>query len=130
MKHSTEIQVRFSDLDAYGHVNNAMYLSYLEICRVEMIHDLFMRDMKRNIQYLLIEVQLKYLQPVLLSDRLIVDAWWSDVGKVKFTVSYRLHDGDGKIYATGYSVHALFDGNTGRPMRLPEEWKEFQEDRY
>ena len=124
-KQSVEIQVRFSDLDAYGHVNNAMYLSYLEIARVKLVNELFIKDMARNIQYLLITAHVKYIQPVLLEDVLIVDCWFSEVGKVKFRAEYELHNGTGKVYATGYTEHALFDGNTKRPIRITDELREF-----
>ncbi|MDR2884651.1 MAG: acyl-CoA thioesterase [Deferribacteraceae bacterium] len=125
MEITSEIQVRFADLDAYGHVNNAVYLSYLEIARVELIHDLFLKDMERNIQYLLIKVNLDYHQPIVLSDKVFVHCWWAETGKVKFKAAYRLHDGKGKTFATGYTEHALFDGNKKRIMRMPEEWKAF-----
>jgi len=123
MEKTVEIQVRFRDLDAYGHVNNAVYMSYLEVSRVELIHDLFMRDMANNIQYLLISVKLDYLQPILLNDKVFVHCKFDEPGKVRFKVKYNLHNGEGKVFAKGYSEHALFNGNTNRPMRLPVEWK-------
>jgi len=123
MEKTVEIQVRFRDLDAYGHVNNAVYMSYLEVSRVELIHDLFMRDMAKNIRYLLISVKLDYLQPILLNDRVLVHCIFDEVGRVRFKVKYKVHNGEGKIFAEGCSEHALFNGNTNRPMRLPEEWK-------
>jgi acyl-CoA thioester hydrolase len=122
---SQEIQVRFRDLDAYGHVNHAVYLSYLEVARTNLVREVFVRDMKRNIQYLLIEAHVKYIQPVLLNDKLIIDCTFTEAGKVKFKAEYKLHDGSGKIYATGYTEHALYDGNTRRPMRLTDELREF-----
>ena len=120
-----EIQVRFADLDAYGHVNNAMYLSYLELARVELIRDLFIQDMQKNIQYLLIHVDLEYIQPIKLSDKVYVQCWWKEVGKVKFKAAYSVHDGNEKIFAKGATTHALYDGNTKRPVRLPKEWLAF-----
>ncbi|MDR0455051.1 MAG: acyl-CoA thioesterase [Deferribacteraceae bacterium] len=122
MEKTVEIQVRFRDLDAYGHVNNAVYMSYLEIARVELIKDLFLQDMAENIQYLLVSVKLDYRQPIRLSDKALVHCEFNDIGKVRFKVLYKVHNGEGKIFAEGYSVHALFNGNTNRPMRLPEEW--------
>ena len=124
MEKTVEIQVRFRDLDAYGHVNNAVYMSYLETARVDMIHDLFMEDMAKNIQYLLVSVKLDYMQPILLNDRVFVHCKFDEIGKVRFKVRYKVHNGEGKVFVEGYSEHALFNGNTKRPMRLPAEWKE------
>ncbi len=123
MEKTVEIQVRFRDLDAYGHVNNAVYPSYLEVARVDLIHDMFVRDMAKNIQYLLTSIQLDYLQPILLDDKVLVHCKFDEVGKVRFKVKYKVHNGEGKVFAKGCSKHALFDGNKKKPMRLPEEWK-------
>ncbi|MDR2105233.1 MAG: acyl-CoA thioesterase [Deferribacteraceae bacterium] len=127
MQITIEIQVRFSDLDCYGHVNNAVYLSYLETARVHIIRDLFLEDMKRNIQYLLVRADLKYILPITLADRVFVHCWFSEIGKVRFKASYSLHNGEGKIFAEGYTEHALFNANTKRPIRIPKEWQKFVE---
>ena len=124
MEKTVEIQVRFRDLDAYGHVNNAVYMSYLETSRVELVRDIFIRDMANNIRYLLISVKLDYLHPIYLEDRVLVHCKFDEIGKVRFKVTYKVHNGEGTLFAKGYSEHALFNGNTNRPMRLPDEWKE------
>jgi acyl-CoA thioester hydrolase len=127
MQITVEIQVRFSDLDCYGHVNNAVYLSYLEVARVQLVHDMFLEDMKKNIQYLLVRADLRYILPITLADKVFVHCWFSEIGKVRFKASYSLHNGEGKIFAEGYTEHALFNANTLRPMRIPKEWQEFAE---
>ncbi|MDR2869202.1 MAG: acyl-CoA thioesterase [Deferribacteraceae bacterium] len=122
---NAKIQVRFCDLDAYGHVNHAMYLSYMEVARVELVRDIFVRDMKRNIQYLLIGAHVQYIKPVLLDDTLIVTARFLEAGKVKFRVDYELRNGSGTLCATGYTEHALYDGKAGRPIRITDELRDF-----
>ena len=127
MRHTEKIQVRFSDLDNYGHVNNAVYLSYLEVARTVMLHEPFVEDMKRGIQYLLIRVDLSYKKPILLEDDVFVECWVSEVGKVRIKISYTVHNIRGEIFAEGYSEHALFDTKSARPIRMPAEWKAFVE---
>jgi acyl-CoA thioester hydrolase len=128
MRTTAEIQVRFSDLDCYGHVNNAVYLSYLEIARVQLIRDMFLEDMKKNIQYLLVRVDLRYILPITLEGGVFVLCWFSEIGKVRFKVSYSIHNGSGKIFSEGYTEHALYNANIGRPMRIPKEWRGFLTD--
>ena len=41
MNHEVRIKIRWRDMDAYGHVNNAVYLNYLEECRDRLVEDLF-----------------------------------------------------------------------------------------
>ena len=122
---TTEIQIRFVDLDAYNHVNNAVYQSYLEIARLPLVKDVFLEDMAKNIQYLLVKIELNYKQPVKYTDRLLVHCWFSEMKGARFKISYLLHNGAGKIFADGYTLHALYDANAQKPMRIPDEWKQF-----
>ena len=121
LKYEEEIEVQFRDLDGYGHVNNAVYLSYFETARINMVKEIFINDMKNNIQQIVISAHADYLQPVLFGERAIISCCVTEITKAKYKIDYKIHNGDGKRYATGYTVHALFDNNKKRPVRLSTE---------
>ncbi len=72
-KHKTKIDVRFSDLDAMRHVNNATYLTFIEEARIAYFNEVLGRD-KSSLNYnaIVARIEIDYLQPINLGDKLEV----------------------------------------------------------
>jgi acyl-CoA thioester hydrolase len=89
-------QMRWGDMDAQGHVNNAAYLDYLQEARVAFLlsgppalHQLL------DSGTLVVSHQLEYLRPIIFSERpLIIDLWVDAIGGSRFSIGYQLYDGD------------------------------------
>ena len=80
-KHKTEIKVRFSDLDAMQHLNNATYLTYLEEARIDYFNSLFNRK-KESIDFeaVIAKIEIDYLFPIVLGDEIEVYTRISNLG--------------------------------------------------
>jgi acyl-CoA thioester hydrolase len=110
------IQVRFSDLDTLGHVNNAAYLSYLELARIAY----FQRILPGWLQgghFVLARVEVDYKTPLFLEDRVEVLARALKLGRSSFTMEYRVLK-NGEEAARALSVQVYLEG--GRPTPIPE----------
>ncbi len=123
MKLSTEIEVRFADLDAYGHVNNAVYFTYLETARVKLFQESFASLMASGILFLVVEASCRYRRPIELNDRLVIDINTEELGRSSFTLGYILHDGQGKEYATARTVMVCYDAKASKTTGLPEDMR-------
>lgn len=123
MKLTTEIEVRFADLDAYGHVNNAVFFTYLETARVKLFSERFAALMSQGLLFLVVEASCRYQTPIELNDRVMVDIETQELGRSSFTLSYLLHDGEGKNFATARTVMVCFDAQSKRTIRLPEDMR-------
>lgn len=72
-RYETHIQVRWADLDALGHVNNATYLTYLEQARVSYFNDLGLWDGSiHQLGLIMAKVTLEYRLPVFGTDDVYV----------------------------------------------------------
>jgi acyl-CoA thioester hydrolase len=88
-------QMRWGDMDAQGHVNNAAYLDYLQEARVAyllsgspVLHNLL------DSGVLVVSHQLEYLRPVTFSNRsLMVNLWVDAIGASRFSIGYEIYDG-------------------------------------
>ena len=88
--------MRWGDMDAQGHVNNAAYLDYLQEARVAfllsgspVLHHLL------DSGTLVVNHQLEYVKPVTFSDRPLTTKLWVDaIGGSRFSVGYEVYDGD------------------------------------
>lgn len=129
-KHVTPIQIRFSDIDAMGHLNNAVYLTYFELARVAYLDQIPNIDWD-NKQYGLIvaKAELNYKAPVFMSDVIEVYIRTSHIGIKSFAVEYEmvkvLTNGERSTAATGTTIQVAYDYINHKSVPLLEPWKKF-----
>jgi acyl-CoA thioester hydrolase len=123
MEYSTDIELRFADLDAYGHVNNAVFFTYLETARVKLLQDKFLEFLNRGLLILVVKAECSYLQPIELTDRVVVSMRVDRVGGSSFDLDYRIHNGAGVSFAEAKTVMVCFDQQRKKPVAVPEEFK-------
>ncbi|OGT97893.1 MAG: hypothetical protein A2X80_01630 [Geobacteraceae bacterium GWB2_52_12] len=121
--YSTPIELRFSDLDAYGHVNSAVYFTYLETARVKLFHDFFKKASEQGIFTVVARAECDFKIPVMLYDVLIVTLHVAKTGRSSFDLEYRLHDGKEKTYATARTTMVCFDSINNVTVPIPESIK-------
>ena len=123
MNKSVKIQVRFSDLDVLGHVNNSVYLSYFEMARVAFFSPLMGEkwDWKKN-GVILRKNEVEYLIPVLLHEEPEITIYTSSIGTKSFTLEYELKVGE-KLCTTGYSLLVCFDAFNNKTIEIPKEMR-------
>lgn len=114
-----KIQVRFTDLDVLGHVNNNVYLSYFEMARVHYFKVLLGTDWNwKTDGVVLAKNEVEYLKPVLLTDTPEVLMFTEHIGQKSFTLGYELKV-NGIIFARGRSVLVAYDGVNQRSKEIP-----------
>lgn len=129
----TDVAVRFNDVDAMGHVNNAIYLSFFEEARVA----LFTRNslgsegggsLEERFPFILAEATCRYLSPARVGETLRVYLRLARIGTTSFDFEYLiLARDDRRPVATGRTVQVAFDYATRRSIPVPEEVRELLE---
>ena len=116
---TVEIPVQYRDLDPMGHVNNAVYVSYLETARVDYLEA--MTDLAADeITFVVATLEIDYERPITKEDDLTVALWISHVGESSCTMDYEIRV-DGTVAATAKTTMVHVDPETGRAMPLPDE---------
>lgn len=123
------IEVRFADIDAMGHVNNAIYLSYFEQARMHFFAELIGGEWDWSKDGIVLgRNEVDYRHPVFLNDRVEVETRCEAVGDKSMTVSYEVYSygrSDKKtLCATGRSVLVGFDYERGVTCRIPDRWRQ------
>lgn len=119
------LTVRFRDLDALNHVNNAVYLTYLEEARLAFSAEMGV-DWARfhELGFVIARCEIDYRHPAVLGDTLRVELSVGDVGRSSFEFVYRMtRAGDGKLIAEARTTQVCFDFIHSRPARLPDTWR-------
>jgi acyl-CoA thioester hydrolase len=111
--------VRFRDLDSLGHVNNAVFLTYLEEARIAYLDPLGAEasDM------ILARVEIDFRAPLRIGEELEIGVRPARIGTKSFDLEYEVHSG-GTLAAEAKTVLVSYDYATRRPVELPESWRE------
>lgn len=124
---SADVPVIFRDLDAFGHVNNAVYLTYMENARVAYLERMGGKGLDA-LRLIIAEITCSYRSPAHFGETVRVGIRVSQVGRSSFTMEYRMEDAaSGRLVAEGRSVQVAFDYQAGRPMPVPDEWRRAME---
>ena len=122
--------MRYSEIDAQGHVNNANYLSYFEVGRVEWLRDagLSYRELeRRGFGFVVVEALVHYHSAAYFDDELTVRTELAEAGRVSLRFGYEVLRG-GERVATGHTHHACVRLPDGKPVRMPAEVRALAED--
>jgi acyl-CoA thioester hydrolase len=127
-RYRVNVPLRWSDMDAYGHVNNVQFLRLLEDARVIGFEDWFGQDRSVLSEGILVaRHEIEYLAPLLFRvPPIVVEMWATRIGGAGFDLAYEVRDGrapaDGGegdvIYARAETTLVLYDFATGRPRRM------------
>lgn len=127
------IQVRFRDTDAMGHVNNAVFLTYLEYARVAYWRAAAFARGHKDIDFILARAEVDYRSPILLSDEVEVWIRVSALRRSSFDFAYRIVEAKtGKLKAEAMTVQACYDYAKNKVKRMEPELRralaEFEND--
>ena len=126
-KHSMRPEIRFVDVDVFGHVNNAHYLTYFEQARVKYFDDIvgWKYDWSKQ-GIILARAEINFVQPVLFRDEAVIMTRCSRIGNKSFDMDYRMvksENGKEVLLADGKTVMVAFDYPTNKSIPIPEDWK-------
>jgi acyl-CoA thioester hydrolase len=111
--------VRFRDLDSMGHVNNAVFLTYLEEGRIGF---LFGRGATTD-SLIVARVEIDYRAPVRLGETVEVGVRCARLGTKSFDLEYELRVGE-RVVAEARSVQVFYDYERREAAELPADWRQ------
>jgi acyl-CoA thioester hydrolase len=115
-------------MDAYGHVNNVVFLTYLEEARVDMLfvhagNDAATEKLASGI--VVARHEIDYKAPLVFRPQPVpIEVWVEKLGNASFTLGYEVKDDDGTVYVRAASVMVPYDVQAGRPRRVSDVERE------
>lgn len=121
-----ELKVRWGDMDALGHVNNAVYFTYFEQIRVAWLERLSITagiGAGAHTGPVVVNAFCAFHQPIIYPARVLVCMFGGDVGRSSIDTFYELHDAERRDvhYASGSAKVVWVDHREGRSTPLPTE---------
>jgi acyl-CoA thioester hydrolase len=119
--------VRFRDLDGMGHVNNAVFFTYMESARMAYLEALGAGS-NPQAGLILARMEVDFRSPISLGERLEVGVRPSRLGTKSFELEYEVR-ADRRLAAEARSVLVGYDYTRGESVEIPAEWREWLEPR-
>jgi acyl-CoA thioester hydrolase len=120
--YTTDIQVRFRDIDPLYHVSHTVYLDYMQQSRLEFSEEILSLG-ESAYDTVVAHVEIDYEDEVTQDDDVTVEARIADIGSSSFTMTYAIL-ANGTRAAVGESVQVLIEEETGEATEIPPEWRE------
>jgi acyl-CoA thioester hydrolase len=117
------VEVTFRDLDAMGHVNHAVYLTYMETARTKFMMELLELREPADMPVILAEVTCTYHSPAFFGEHLTIGLGVSRFGTKSFDIAYDIRGADGRAVASGKTVMVMYDYQGGQTIPIPAELK-------
>ena len=114
--------VRWGDMDAFNHVNNAQYLRYLEEARVQWLAGIPGMSLTDRIAPVLVASNVNYRKPIEWPSQIVVELFIEKLGNSSLTMGHRMLASEDStvLYSDGSVVMVWIDTQTGKSMALPE----------
>jgi len=117
-------EVAFRDLDAFGHVNNGVYLTYIENARIGYARDVIGIESLEGLLMIVASVKIDFRSRASLGEMLQIGARTTRVGTKSFDLEHELRAEDGRLVAEAQTTLVAFDYDADETMPIPPEWRE------
>lgn len=119
---TTRIDIRWGEMDAYGHINNAMYLRYMEEARIRLLLKLGYKLDGHGQGPVIVNVSSTFMAPVEYPDQLSIDCFLSDAGRSSCMSHYKIHSNqkNQQCVCEGSAKIVWIDTESGKSIELPQ----------
>lgn len=114
--------VEFRDLDALGHVNNAVYLSYVESARLAYMQKV-LGPLDLEELGIVAEARIAFRSPAFLGETVEIGTRVAEIGGKSLRFEFEVHGDDGRLVADGSTVHVAYDHGTLSSIPVPDGWR-------
>jgi acyl-CoA thioester hydrolase len=115
------LQIRWVDVDALQHINNAVYLSYLEYARVQYWLNVLARPRIDDLNFIIAEINIRYRAPASLRDTIAVGIRADELRNQSFKFFYEIWETQKKrLLVEAWSAQVTYDYGALRPVPIPE----------
>jgi acyl-CoA thioester hydrolase len=120
----TTVAVRWRDLDALGHVNNAVYFTYLETARFRYLRHLaLISDAPDEVGIIIAAANCQYKSPLKLGDQVTIHIRAEELRNSSFAFAYHLETPQRRLVAQAHTIQVCYDYAEQHPVRIPEDWR-------
>lgn len=122
--HRMPAQLRFSDVDRFGHVNNSVYFSLFDMCKTHYFNDVVGTDVFDRMAPVVVHIEANFISPVFFPDEIVIDTAVTHIGNKSFTLLQRaLNERTGEVKCYSETVMVMMDTVRNESVELPANFR-------
>ena len=123
--HRMPAQIRFSDVDKFGHVNNSVYFSLYDMCKTQYFYDVVGKEALDNIGIVVANVETNFYSPIFYPDDITIQTAIIRIGTKSFTLLQQaVSSKTGEVKCECKTVMVAYNTKENHSVALPEEYKQ------
>lgn len=117
-------QLRFSDVDRFGHVNNSVYFSLFDMCKTRYFNDVVGTDIFDRMAPVVVHIEANFISPVYFPDEIVIDTSIVKIGNKSFTLMQRaLNQRTEEVKCYCETVMVMLDTVTNESVEIDSEFR-------
>lgn len=125
LKHRMPAQIRWSDVDQFGHVNNSVYFSLYDLAKTDYLRKVIDTDVSKRLAIVVANINANFFQPIFFNEEVDIDTSVIHLGNKSFTLLQRAVDPQsGEIKCECRTVMVFYDAEANESISISAEHKE------
>ena len=121
----SELRPRFRDSDAFGHINNAVYVTYIEVARQEYWRAFRREQDYGRVPFILAHVSIDFRSEALVRELLVLHIRCDSIGTKSFTFEYEIREAEtGRLVVEASTVQVCYDYEAKKSIPVPDELRQ------
>ena len=124
-RHHTDLQIRFSDVDVLGHVNNTVYMAFYDTGKAHFSREILGQPVDwRHVETVIANVDCAFIAPVYFGEEIEVLTKCSSISEKSFKLLQVIRSKEGEVKSACETVMVAFDLKSAKAMELPDVWRD------
>lgn len=127
LKITTPIQMRFSDADSFGHINNVALQMYFDLGKTDLFNELWrLTGVAEQVPAIVVSLNTDFYEQIFYGDQVVVETSIESIGNKSLRLVQRLMSGE-KLCTQSRTVMVCYDRQTRKSVAVPAEWQKYVE---
>lgn len=128
LKITTPVQMRFSDADSFGHINNVAQQMYFDLGKTDLFKELWrLTSAAEQVPAMIVSLNTDFYEQILYGDEVAVETSIESIGNKSLRLVQRLMSGE-KLCTLSRTVMVCYDRQSGQSIPAPDAWRKYAEE--
>jgi len=124
-RHHTDIQLRFSDVDVLGHVNNTVYMSFYDTGKAHFFTEILGHPVDwHHVETVIANIDCAFIAPIYFGEDVEVLTRCESISEKSFKLLQVIRTKEGMVKSACETIMVAFDAKAARSMDIPTVWRE------